>query len=80
MTTYDDEPRNEIVNRFENVILNNNLLGMRIFVYTISIQCLLFIINSSGWLANNIPEYQLFFPTLAILALCVAGAMGKSLI
>jgi hypothetical protein len=40
----------------------------------------MFIINSSGILANNIPEYQIFFPTLAVLALCVAGAMGKSVI
>jgi hypothetical protein len=76
----EDEPRNEIVNRFENLIINNNLLGMRVFIYIVAIQCAMFIINSSGILANNIPEYQIFFPTLAVLALCVAGAMGKSVI
>ena len=35
----EDEPRNEIVNRFENLIINNNLLGMRVFIYIVAIQC-----------------------------------------
>ena len=28
-----DEPKSEIVNKFENLIVNNNLIGMRMFIY-----------------------------------------------
>lgn len=75
-----DEPKSEIVNKFENLIVNNNLIGMRMFIYVVTIQSILFVINSSGMLRNSIPEYQMFFPTIAILTLCIAGAMGKSVI
>ena len=70
----------DVQNRIENTYINTNTLGSWIFVIIVVIQCLMFMINCSTLLTTKIPEYQLFFPTLAIMAVCVAGAMGKSLV
>lgn len=80
MSTEDDSSNVTVMNRFENTVLNNNIIGMKVFIYTVAIQCILFTVNNSILVTSKIPEYQLFFPTVAVLALCLAGALGKSVI